>query len=450
MASQQALDITGDNISNASTPGYTRQTVSLATSPDLQVSPGVELGTGVTVTGYSRMRDAFLDVQLRAQTMLQGSAQASQDGLGQVETVINEPSSTGLNSMLSGYWSAWQNVSDNPSDPATRQSLVEAAGTLANGFNNISGQLTTLQSQTQQNIQLTVAQVNSDTTKIQGLNTAIASATAVGDTPNDLLDQRDSALDDLATLGSVSTTNNSDGTVAVAFDGITLTDGKTAYNVSESGGVLSNDNSPPETATVGASTGKLGGLIQLADTTIPGYQTSLNAVASALITQTNAIQAGGTDANGVTQPGGVGLDGSTDVPFFSGSDASDIAVAVTATQIAAATTANAPGDNTNALAMANIENTALTPLGGVSINSAYNQLVTQIGSDSKSAQNATSNANVIVNSLQNQRDSVSSVSIDEEMTNLIQYQQGYEASARALTAMDDVVELLISRTGSGV
>jgi flagellar hook-associated protein 1 FlgK len=214
--------------------------------------------------------------------------------------------------------------------------------------------------------------------------------------------------------------------------------------------VLSNDNSPPETATVAASAGKLGGLIQLADTTIPGYQTSLNAVASALITQTNAMQAGGTDANGVTQPGGVGLDGSTDQPFFSGSDASDIAVVATAAQIAAASTANAPGDNTNALAMADIENTALTPLGGVSINNAYSQLVTQIGSDSKSAQNATTNANVIVNSLQNQRDSVSSVSIDEEMTNLIQYQQGYEASARALTAMDDVVELLISRTGSGV
>ena len=100
--------------------------------------------------------------------------------------------------------------------------------------------------------------------------------------------------------------------------------------------------------------------------------------------------------------------------------------------------------------MASVEDTPLTSLGGVSVDDAYNQLVTQIGSDSKSAQNATTNANVIVNSLQNQRDSVSSVSIDEEMTNLVQYQQGYEASARALTAMDDVVELLISRTGSGV
>jgi len=121
---------------------------------------------------------------------------------------------------------------------------------------------------------------------------------------------------------------------------------------------------------------------------------------------------------------------------------------VTAAQIAAAAGPNAPGDNTNALALAAIQTDAtLAPLNGATIDGAYGQLVTQIGSDSQSAQRATTNANVVVQSLQNQRDSISSVSLDEEMTNLVKYQQGYQASARALSAMDDAVELLITRTG---
>jgi flagellar hook-associated protein 1 FlgK len=448
MAQQQALDITGQNITNASTPGYTRQTVSLATTPELQTAPGVELGTGVTVTGYQRVRDAFLDVQYRAQSMLQGSAQASEDGLGQVENVINEPSSTGLNSLLSAYWSAWQTVSNQPQDMAARQSLVEAATSLTQGFNGISSQLSTIQSQTSQNIALTVAQANSDGATIQKLNAAIATATAAGDSPNDLLDQRDSALDDLSSLGSVSAVNNSDGTVTVSFDGVTLADATNAYTLSVSGTTISNNKPTPETASVSATNGKLGALINLSGTTIPGYQSTLNTIASTLITQTNAIQAGGNDVNGVAHAGGYGLDGSTGVDFFSGSDASDIAVNVTAAQVAAASTASAPGDNTNALAMANIQtDTTLAPLNGATIDGAYDQLVTTIGSDSQSAQRSTSNANVIVQSIQNQRDSVSSVSMDEEMTNLVKYQQGYQASARALTTMDDVLELLITRTG---
>jgi flagellar hook-associated protein 1 len=448
MAQQQALDITGQNITNASTPGYTRQTVSLATTPSLQTAPGVQLGTGVTVTGYQRMRDAFLDVQYRAQNMLQGSAQASQDGLGQVENVINEPSSTGLNSLFSSYWSSLQAVSNAPQDPGARQALVEAATSLAQGFTGISSQLATIQSQTSQNIDLTVAQINSDGTTISKLNAAIKVSEAAGNTPNDLLDQRDSALDDLSSLGSVSSVANTDGTVTVSFDGVTIADATTGYTMSLSGSTLSNDKSTPETATVATTAGKLGALINLNSTTIPGYQSSLNTIASTLITQMNALQAGGVDANGVTQPGGVGLDGSTGVAFFNGTDATDISVNVTAAQIAAASVANAPGDNTNALAMADVQNDpTLAPLSGATIDGAYNQLVTTIGSDSQSAQRSVSNANVIVQSLQNQRDSVSSVSLDEEMTNLVMYQQGYQASARALTAMDDMLSQLITRTG---
>jgi flagellar hook-associated protein 1 FlgK len=447
-AAQAELQITGHNITNANTKGYTRQTATLATSPELQIGPGVEMGTGVNVTGYQRIRDSFLDTQLRAQTMLQGSAQTQEDYLGQIEGVINEPSDTGLNSLLDAYWQSWQDLSDHPEDPGTRQALVESATSLADGFNTISSQLSTITSQTSQDLSLALDQVNADGKTLQQLNTAIYNAQAVGDTPNDLLDQRDQVLDDLAQYGSLSSTDNGDGTITVKLDGVTLTAGKTAYTLSESGGTLSNNMTTPETATITSTQGKIGGLVNLRDVTIPGYASTLDTIANTLIVQTNALQAGGTDVNGVTQTGGVGLDGSTGKPFFSGTDASDIAVVVTAPQIAAASATGVPGDNSNALKIvAMADDATLTPLAGATLSGAYSQLVTTIGSDAQSAQRANTNAGVLVDSLTSRRDSVSGVSLDEEMTNLVKFQQGYQAASRALNAIDDLLSTLIDRTG---
>ena len=448
LAQQQALDLAGHNIANANTPGYTRQVANLSTTAPLQVAPKMLLGTGVNVVSYQRIRDSFLDVQLHAQTMLQGAAQTTQDGLSQVESVLNEPSDNGLSNLLGKYWSAWQNVANAPEDIAGRQALVEAGSSLASGFNSISTQLATIGAQTSQEAQLTVSEINSDGQDLQKLNKAIFDATAMGNTPNDLLDQRDLVLDKLGSLGAVATTDNGDGTIKVTLSGVTLVNGTTLQTLSESGGTLSNDMATPETATLGATTGKLGALVALRDVTLPGYQTQLDTIAKTLITQTNALQAGGVDANGVTQTGGFGLDGSSGVPFFSGTDASSIAVSVTAAKIAAASTSGAPGDNTNALRIADLvyDNT-LAPLGGATINDSYSSLVTKIGSDSAAATRDSSNATALVDSLTNRRDSISGVSMDEEMTNLIKYQQSYQADARALTTMDDVLELLITRTG---
>jgi flagellar hook-associated protein 1 FlgK len=448
LAQQQALDLAGHNIANANTPGYTRQVANLATSSPLQAAPRMLLGTGVNVVSYQRIRDSFLDTQLHAQTMLQGAADAKQDGLGQVESVLSEPSDSGLSNLLGKYWSAWQNVANAPENIATRQALVEAASSLASGFNSTSSQLSTIQAQTGQEAQLTVDEINSDGHDLQALNKAIFDATAVGDTPNDLLDQRDLVLDKLGKLGAVSTTDNGDGTIKVSFSGVTLVNGTTLQTLSESGGTLSNDMATPETATLGATTGKLGALVDLRDVVLPAYSSQLDAVAKTLITQTNALQAGGVDANGVTQTGGYGLDGSTGVAFFSGTDAATIAVTVTAAKVAAASANGVPGDNSNALRIADVayDNT-LAPLGGATIDDAYSTLVTKIGSDSQAATRAESNATALVDTLTNRRDSVSGVSMDEEMTNLIKFQHGYQAAARALTTMDDVLELLITRTG---
>jgi flagellar hook-associated protein 1 FlgK len=449
LAQQRALDVTGHNIANASTEGYSRQTAEMTTTPALQVAPNQLLGTGVDVTQYQRIRDSFVDTQLRAQTMLQGSASTKEDGLSQVELVLGEPTDSGLNTLLSKFWSSWQDLANAPENTATRQALVQSAGALADGIRSLSSQLTTISQQTALNATSTVAEVNSIGKDVVSLNGAIANAVAVGDAPNDLRDQRDLALDKLSALGAVSSTEYPDGSTKVTFDGITLVDGTTQRTISESvPGTLVNNAPTPEAATLSATLGKLGALADLRDVTLPGYVKSLNTLASTLITQLNALHGGGTDVNTTVQTTGFGLDGTSGKKFFGGTNASNITVVVSPDQIAAAAVANAPGDSTNATRIAGLAtDTTLGPLSGASISGAYAQLVTAIGSDSKDAQRASTNATTLVNSLTNRRQSISGVSLDEEMANLVKFQRAYSASARAMNAVSDVLDLLITRTG---
>jgi len=239
LAQQLALDVTGHNIANANTVGYSRQRASLVATDPYTV-PGVtrppqagQLGTGVDVDQYERVRDAFVDIQLRAQTMLNGANQATQDGLQQVEQAFNEPSDSGLNSLLAKYWSAWQDVSNSPENLATRQALAAAASSLAGGFNQVSQQLSTLQSQTATNVTYTINDVNSIGTQIAALNDAIAKSTVTGDHPNDLLDQRDLLIDKLSELGNVALANGANGAVDVSIGGAALVTGATSATLAE-------------------------------------------------------------------------------------------------------------------------------------------------------------------------------------------------------------------------
>ena len=441
LAQQRAIDITGHNIANASTPGYSRETATLVTTTPFQDTPSGQLGTGVDVQSYQRVRDQYVDVQLRSQMMLKGSYQAQQDGLNQVELTLNEPTDNGLSSLLSKYWAAWQNVTNAPSDMATRQALVQSAQSLAAGFNSLSSQLTTIATQTTQQQNLTVTQVNSIGTQIAALNGSIKAAELAGQQPNDLLDQRDSMLDTLHTLGNVSFAASAgsagqQGSIDVTFGGQPLVTDTTASTLTLAG----------ITPTSGQLAGMQSVLTSINDP-VTGYLKKLNDIASALITSTNAQHALGTDLNG--NAGGA---------FFSGTDASSIAVtaavlanpALVAAANGAATPANpAPGDASNAIKLADIQQSL--QLGGppatTTIDQGYSQLVTTIGSDSQQANQNLSNSTALVNALTNRRSSISGVSLDEEMAQLLQYQRGFQASARALTAMDDMVDQLINRTG---
>lgn len=428
LAQQQALDITAHNIGNAGTVGYTRQKADLVATQPFDTGKGL-LGTGVDISSYQRVRDSFLDIQVRAQTMRSGYSNARQSALKQVEGALAEPGDNGLNTLLNRYWSSWQDVANAPENTATRQALVQNASSVAAGFSSVATQIGVATTQTGLAVTDTLAQVNSTGDKIAKLNTAIASQKALGNTSNDLLDQRDVLIDQLSKLGNIAWTEQPSGAVDVTIGGGALVSGVTAATLVES-------------SLTSLTSGKLAALVELRDTTLPGYLTSLNAVAKQLADKVNAQHALGYDI----------ATGAAGGPFFTytgGSEATTLAVsgAITANPLLIATSDTAPGTATgkagnsgNAIAIAGLR-------GDTAIDGAYVQLVNKIGADSQESRRELDNANTLTTALENRRQSVSGVSLDEEMTNLIKFQRGFQASSRALNVMDDMLDLLITRTG---
>lgn len=440
LAQQEALDVTGHNIANANTDGYSRQTVQLTPTtpfPGTGLNAplvGGQLGGGVDVTAITRVRDQYLDNQYQAQNMRSGYYQALQSGLQQVNASLAEPSSNGISSLFASFWSAWQNVANAPENTAARQALVQSGVALASGIQQLHSQLTTFQSQNASYENQTVGDLNSYTQQIYDLNTQIKNAEAHGNTPNDLLDQRDALVDKVSGLVNAAVTTNSDGTVSISVGSgagaVSLVDNTKPY-ASVTLAQLTTVTPPATSAPL--TSGTLKGLVDY-DAKLTSYLTSLDGVATSLINAVNTQQAAGYD-----------LYNNKGVAFFAGTNAATIAVASNVQTdpklIAAASAANSPGDGSNAIAIANIQSQTGGP------QALYSQFVTQVGSDAQSAQRSSDAAQTLLTSISNQRQSVTGVSLDEEMTNLLKYQRGYQASARALSAMDDMIDLLITRTG---
>jgi flagellar hook-associated protein 1 FlgK len=447
-AAQAAIDTTGQNIANANTPGYSRQSVNLTERDPLTIQSlsnvtgaGSQLGLGVDITSIGRVRDQFLDVQYRGQNTQTSGDNTSSTLLGQVQAALNEPSSSGLSGALSQFWSSFNALASAPTNQGALQAVLGAGQTVATGLNTLGNELTTLQSQvTSQYNSLTdpnSGPIASDANQIAALNTQIAQAQVNGLNPNTLLDQRDQLIDDLSQYSNVNVTTQSNGMVNVSFGNAAkaAAGGVTDATPLVNGGTvnLSNSAGPPagnlSDANLSGSGGTVGALLGLYDSTtgqgkIANYLTNLNSVTNTLVSSVNGAIAG-ADSAGATAP-----------PLFTGTTATTIAVNP------ALSTATAP------YTMAEAQ--AAGALRGQSADQAYNALVTQIGSDVQSTQSAQQTAQSLLSAISNQRQSVSGVSLDEEMTNLITYQQAYQASARVMNAINETLNTLINQVGAGI
>ncbi|MGA9284845.1 MAG: flagellar hook-associated protein FlgK [Solirubrobacteraceae bacterium] len=420
LAQQEALDVTGNNIANANTEGYSRETVIMRPSMPIDIpaissrtGEGAQLGTGVSVETINRIRNTYLDAQYRTQSSALGAAGTQAEELTQAQSAFNEPSTSGLASQISAFWSAWSELANAPTNDGAKQGVVGAGEQLADMFHQVSAQLTTISTQAgEQYAALTgpSGEVEQDANQIAKLNGQIKLDEEAGEPPNELLDQRDLLLDKLSALANVTVVKQPDGTDTVSF-------GDAAKPLVEGGTV----NWPQELTP--AAGGRLGALLGL---TAPGgplasYQEALDNVAGGIASAVNALH--------------------TSTPFFTGATAASLQVAVTALQVQTSST-EGKGGNDVALAIA--------ALRGGAAEQDYAALVGKVGSDVRGARDEQTNLQSTVTAIGNQRQSVSGVSLDEEMTNLISFQRGYEASARTMTAMDSMLETLIEHTGTGL
>jgi flagellar hook-associated protein 1 FlgK len=417
LAQQAALDVTGNNIANVNTEGYSRETAVLQTNPTINIpsistltGEGAQLGTGVNVQTIARIRNVYLDAQYRAQSSALSRAATQADELGQAQAAFNEPSSASIASQLTAFWNSWSTLANNPTSEAARQAVVASGQQLAQTLGEVSRQLSTIATQGGEQYEALTGpsgEVQDYANQIAQLNGQIKMAEEAGQRPNSMLDRRDLLIDKLSSLAQVTVTEQPNHMDTITF-------GDAAEPLVE--GTTVNW---PQKLTEAAG-GRLGALLGLTGPTgaLTNLQTSLDGVASTLAESVNALH--------------------TSTPFFTGTTAATLAVAVKPSEVQASGTA-APGGNEVALAIAGLR--------GGEAEHAYSALVQQVGSTVRGARDEEANLQTTVTTINSQRQSVSGVSLDEEMTNLIAFQRGYQASARTLTAMDSMLETLIEHTG---
>lgn len=434
-ARQTQLEVTGHNIANATSDGYTRQRVRLTASTPLRTPLG-QIGTGVVVDGIERARSTGLDASFRTETGSLGRFQTLSDTLGRVEAMFGEPSDTGLGASLDAFWSAWSDLAADPSGSATRTVVRQRATQIVSQIGDLGRRIEGVRTQTVTQLGSQVGEINNAAERIVALNIQIQAA---GVAP-DLRDARDLAVDQLSKLVPVRVIEHPTGAIAVYAGDALLVDSGTRREMTVNyslDGVVSlgfADSSRPVLATNSST----GALVDLLNTGLPELQQQVDQLAGAIVTAVNAAHRTGFTADGAT---GTNFFVPTGTTAYSMAIDPDILESVDA--IAAGGT-NAPGDGDIAQAIANLRGTALPGLDDRSAGAFYSDLVTGLGMSVADANRQITTQDILVNQITNQRSSVSDVSVDEELVNMIAFQQAYVAATRVVTAADEMMQAVLA------
>jgi flagellar hook-associated protein 1 FlgK len=444
---RRALDVTGQNIANANTEGYSRQRVDMgsvggSTTPAMYATPASG-GGGVQVTDVVRLRDNFMESRARTERGQDAYLSDQKQVYGQIETVIGEPSDTGLQAQMAQFWSSLHDVANRPGDTASRTQMLARANTVATGLNSAAGRLESVFGASRSQLDSYTTDLNSTATAVADLNEAIVSAKQAGLPSNELMDRRDMMVLHLSELTGGTARTRVDGAVDFSINGMELVTGADARQVQAYGGARIQDQpSDPVglrfTDTGAAAmppSGTLASTLQTLSTTIPNASASLDTVAAALATSVNAAHSGGYDLNG--NPG-------TDL-FTSATGtvtASTIAVAIIDPALVAASGSPSERlDGSNADAMASLA----TAAGGA--DKTYRQFVVDLGVSAQTVNRRASIQAAVTQDVEAARTSQSGVNLDEEMTNMLTFQRGYEAAAQVMKAADSMLETLMNSIG---
>jgi flagellar hook-associated protein 1 FlgK len=445
-AQQAAIQTAGHNVANASTPGYSRQKVILETQTPA-FENGLVLGRGVNATVVRSVVDQFSERWLLDIGGSLGFSTAQQSALSAIQEAF--PTTGGIDSALNDFFSSLSDLSNNPSGSAERIALIGKANTLGASFQRTRSVLSSIQTNSDQDLQSIAHQVNTLTQEIAALNQRVAFSQSSNQPDNDARDQRQVRLNDLVRLTGATVSEGNGGVVNVTVQGAALVSGNRAAKLDTALGANGLHQVTIETpdgirfdGTKSFANGELGGVLKSRDQVVPDLLNQLDTLAKALVDEVNNQHAAGFDYNG--NAGGNFFQPIATVSGAAATMKVDNAIVADPNLIAAAqNAAGAPGDKRNALALVNLRNASITAFGNDTAENYLTAALGNIGEAAKTIQSSVDFQTGLQSQVQARRDETSNVSIDEEMTNLILFQRAFDASARMITTADELYQSLI-------
>lgn len=465
-AQRRAMDVLGYNIAHANDPTYKRQRMVLVEGSVLAQSQEADplgttaFGTGVSSGDIERIREPLIENRLREANTTSATWEYRQKTMSQLEATIGEPSDTGLQNDLDNFWASWQKVATEPESVPIRSALLEDASALCQRMNYVSGQLGDMVKDLNLSAIDRVNNINLYANEIGRLNNEIGALSGGAIPVNDLLNRRDALVQELAKLIGITQHGQAKDDFVISIGGTVLVQGtkineiKTTVDANGNQQIVwSRDGLP-----VSVSGGELKAVTDLRDTTIPSYLSQLDLMASKLAETVNAQHRAGVTLAGTAGgdffeafPTGVTaaniclhFDGNPPNPLNPGIVDHPELIAASRSDDPTTPTVNESGigDGSNAQLIASLKDKATST--GFSINQMYRQLVGDIGGASATAETQAKASSLSLDQFTTQQQAISGVSLDEEMTNMIKFQQAYNAAAKVLTAMDDMLSVLVN------
>lgn len=434
---QAALQVTGNNIANAATPGFHRQRVE--TMPSLtEITSVGALGTGVQLDTIRRVEDRFLEMSLQREIPLQSRYMARSQVMSEAELVFGEPTENGVQHRLEEFFTSWDDLASHPEDLGSRESVIRQAVALADVLRTTRGRLDERRNSLTGEIRRVVDDANRALQELQTVNRGIQAAGARGATVGDLVDRRDMLLESLGDLVGATATLDDDGTATVHMGGRVLAQAEMSAEITWSEDASESPMFGDQKLSAEDAEGRLAGLLQARDEDLRELVERLDTFAARLVDDVNRIHSEGVDGEGdVAAPffllEGVGSDGVSNAAF---------AILVNPAlvddpQKIAAGRAGTSGDNGIALDVAALRAKRDGP------GALLEALIVDAGARAEEAEDLARGQSVVVDSIRAQRESVSGVSLDEEAANLLRFQRSYQASAQLISIADEMLQTVL-------
>lgn len=410
--SQVAIQTTSHNISNINTPGYSRQKVNQTASSPYS-NPGMnssfsagQMGTGAQINDVTRIRNSFYDYQFRSESHEYGNTSIKYDYFKNIESIFNEPSDSAISSSLNSFFNSWNELSKDPENAGVKGVVVENAKYLSNSINNAFGKLESLEESLKSQQDYIMDEINSMLSQIEELDKNIKVVQGTGKSPNDMMDQRDSLLDDLSFKLNI-TDKDMQNTLKEVYD----KNGKVTLEDLENSGVKIS--------------GELEGTTSMLNE-IEGYKESLTTLSNTIIDSVNTEYKSGDD----TKP-----------DIFVKEDGELISINKEITEDLDSFKIDAD----TALNLYNLKTDKVTINGkDMTINTFYNNVIQGLGQSSAAVIRDESNQSKLLSNIDSSRSSVSGVSLDEEMISLVQLQHAYNANAKVMSTIDSLLDVVVN------